>query len=288
MTAYIYVCKIGVYHNTCFTCNVRVCYRELNKLSNAWPFKLLIPHLSLCKYVRTWHVDYRVRHSSTFVFMPMAWGLNVGMSAMNRSIDDHPPNYMVAELCHFVLSCFRGEKAPRQMVNFSCFRMATFQPATRKYDCFHASSFRLLCVVSLPGGAKGRHAKTRPNHHFAGFRVATFRPARRKRERRHAKMVKNHYLAGFLVATFRVFVPRSCFRMAIFCPATRKYATFHVLHFQLLFVVSLPGGAKGRNAKPRQNHHLAGFRMATFRVFAPKTRLYDMAQISHHTIICSS
>jgi len=64
--------------------------------------------------------------------------------------------------------------------------------------------------------------------------------------------------------------------------ATRKHATIHALRFRLLFVVSLPGGAKGRHAKSRQNHHLDGFRVATFRVFAPKTRLYDMAQISHH------
>jgi len=80
---------------------------------------------------------------------------------------------MVADLCHFVLSCFRGEKAKRrhaktrQMVTCSCFRMATFRPATRKYDTFHASPFfRLLFVVSLSGGAKGRHAKTQ-HHHFA-------------------------------------------------------------------------------------------------------------------------
>ena len=58
----------------------------------------------------------------------------------------------------------------------------------------------------------------------------------------------------------------------------------------LCHVVFSCGGAKGRHAKTRQNHHLAGFRLATFRVFAPKTRLYDMAQmahdmaqISHHT-----
>jgi len=103
---------------------------------------------------------------------------------------------MVADMCHFVLSCFRGEKAKR------------------------------------------RHAKIR-------------------------QMV-------------------TCFRMATFRHATRKYATFHALRFRLLFVVSLPGEAKGSHAKTRQNHHLAGFRVATFRVFAPKTRLYDMAQISHH------
>ena len=88
---------------------------------------------------------------------------------------------MAADLCNFVLSCFRGEKAKRrhaktrQMVTFSCFRMATFRPATLKNATFHALRFRLLFVVSLPGGAKGRHAKTRQNHHLVDFRVATFR-----------------------------------------------------------------------------------------------------------------
>jgi len=57
----------------------------------------------------------------------------------------------------------------------------------------------------------------------------------------------------------------SRFRMATFRQATRKYATFHTLRFRLLFVVSLPRGA-------------------TFPVFAPKTRLYDMTQISHHIV----
>jgi len=78
----------------------------------------------------------------------------------------------------------------------------------------------------------------------------------------------------------------SCFRIATFRPATRKYAIFHALRFRLLFVVFLPGGANGRHAKIRQNHHFAGFRVATVRVFGtPKARLYDMAQISHHTIL---
>jgi len=94
---------------------------------------------------------------------------------------------MVADLYHFVLSCFRGEKAKRchaktrQLVTFSCFRMATFRPATRKYDTFHASPFRLLLVVSLHSGAKGRQAKPRQNHHLAGFRVATFRQAKTRK-----------------------------------------------------------------------------------------------------------
>jgi len=183
---------------------------------------------------------------------------------------------MVAYLCYFVLSCSWGEMAKkrhaktRQMVTFSCFRMATFRPATRKYDTFHASSFRLLLVVSLPGGVKGRHAKTRQNHHLAGFRVATFRVFA------HVCRIFGRHAKTRQMVTF------SCFRMATFRPATRKYATFHALRFRLLFVVSLPGEAKGRHAITRQNHHLAGFRVATFRVFAPKTRLYDMAQISHH------
>ena len=75
------------------------------------------------------------------------------------------------------ISVFWGENAKRrhaktrQIVTFSCFR-----PATRKYATFHALRFRLLFVVSLPGGAKGRHAKTCQNHHLADFCVAIFRP----------------------------------------------------------------------------------------------------------------
>jgi len=34
------------------------------------------------------------------------------------------------------------------------------------------------------------------------------------------------------------------------------------------------GGAKGRHAKTRKSHHLAGFRVATFRVFAPICRIF--------------
>jgi len=66
----------------------------------------------------------------------------------------------------------------------------------------------------------------------------------------------------------------SCFRMATFRPATGNYATFHALRFRLLFVLSLPGEAKGRHAKTRQNHNLVGFCVATFRVFAPVCRIF--------------
>jgi len=167
--------------------------------------------------------------------------------------------------------------------------------------------FCLLFVVYLPGGAKGRHAKTRQNHHLAVFCVATFRVfapvchifawrgERSPREnppncdfsvfsliQSFAPPVKDTTNRGENAkgrhAKTRQMLTFSCFRMVTFRPATRKYATFHALRFRLLFVVSLPGEAKCRHAKTRQNHHLAGFRVATFRVFAPKTGLYDMAQ----------
>jgi len=93
------------------------------------------------------------------------------------------PLAMVADLCHVVLSPFRGKKPPRENPPngdfFLCFRMATFRPATRKYATFHALRFRLLFVVSLPGVAKGRHAKTRQKLPFGGFSrgdLSRFRP----------------------------------------------------------------------------------------------------------------
>jgi len=145
---------------------------------------------------------------------------------------------MVADLCRVVLSCFRCEKAKRrqaktrQMVTFSCFRMATFRPVTRKYNTFHASPFRLLFVVYLPGGAKGRHAKTRQMVTFSCFRMATFRPATRKyatfhalrfrllfvvslsgeAKGRHAKTRQNHLFA---------------WRPIAFLPRKHVYTTWH-------------------------------------------------------------
>ena len=98
-------------------------------------------------------------------------------------------------------------------------------------------------------------------------RISVF--SRRNRERSQRENPPNDDFGGFPLSTFR--------------PATRKYATIHALRFRLLFVVSLPGGTKSRHAKTRQNHHLASFLVATFRVFTPKTRVYDMTQISHHS-----
>ena len=132
---------------------------------------------------------YRAAIIRYFILRQLIWGLV-------RSLPHELVVTLVADLCHFVLLCFRGKKAKRrqaktrQMVTFSCFRMATFRPATRKYDTFHASSFRLLFVVSLPGGAKGRHANPPPpkkTPHLAGFRVATFPPAMQRYDKQGRK-----------------------------------------------------------------------------------------------------
>jgi len=75
-----------------------------------------------------------------------------------------------------VFSGQKGKKAPREDPpngDFFVFCMATFRTATLKYDTFHALRFRLLFVVSLPGGAKGHHAKTRQNHRVS---ILTLRP----------------------------------------------------------------------------------------------------------------
>jgi len=100
-----------------------------------------------------------------------------------------------------------------------------------------------------------------PKSPFSGFSRGDLSSGENAK-RRHAitrKMVKNQYLAGFRLATFR--------------PATRKYATFHALRFRLLFVVSLPGGAKGRHAKTRQNHHNGGFSHSDLSRFRPENTL---------------
>jgi len=137
-----------------------------------------------------------------------------------------------------------------------------------------ASSLSYLCLA-------GRKVVTRqPAKPLAGFRVETFRVFAPKHV--YTTWHKSHSTswgenAKGRQAKTRQMMTCSCFRMATFRPATRKYATFHALRFRLLFVVSLPGEAKGRHAKTRQNRLLAGFRVATFRVFAPTTRLFDMA-----------
>ena len=85
--------------------------------------------------------------------------------------------HMVADLCHVVLS-FRGEKAKRRhtktrkMVTFSCFRMATFRPATRKYDTFirrlFASCLSYLCLA-------GRKVAMRKHKKVTIWRVFAWR-----------------------------------------------------------------------------------------------------------------
>jgi len=140
---------------------------------------------------------------------------------------------MVADLCHVVLSYFRGEKAPRENPpngDFFMFLHGDLSPRHTKVRHVLCVAFSPLFVVSLPGGTKGRHAKTRQNHHLATN-------SGENAKGRHAKT--------------RQMMTFSCFRMAIFRSATRKYAKFHALCFRLLYVVSFPGEVKGRHAKTR-------------------------------------
>jgi len=148
---------------------------------------------------------------------------------------------MVADLCHFVLSCLRGETAPRENPpngDSFVFSQGDLSP-------FHTKVRHFSCVAFSPPVC----------------RIFVWRGERLPRENPQKS-------------------PFSGLSRGDLSPRQAKNATFHALRFRLLFVISLSGGAKGRHAKTRQNHHLAGFRMATFRVFALKTRLYDMAQIS--------
>jgi len=150
----------------------------------------------------------------------------------------------------------------RQMVTFSCFRMATFRPATRKYDTFHASPFRLQFVVFLPGGAKGGHAKTRQNHHLACFRVATFCPARqrydkqgRKRERSPRENPPNDDVFVFMHGGLS--------------PIHTKVRDIPFVAFSATVCgIFAWRGERSPYANPTKSR-LAGFRVATFRVVAP-------------------
>jgi len=112
------------------------------------------------------------------------------------------------------------------------FRVAGRKVAMRKHEkviiwrvfAWRPFAFSPLFVVSSPGGANGRHAKTRQMVILAGFLAATFCQARQitKRRRmknvvlscggakdRHAKTRKSHHLAGFRVAPFRLFAPKT-------------------------------------------------------------------------------
>jgi len=77
---------------------------------------------------------------------------------------------------------------------------------------------------------------------------------------RHAKTCQIVILADFRLATNSRW-KCNAWKVAHFCVAGQKVAM-----------------------RKHESHHLAGFLVAPFRVFAPKTRLYDMAQISHHNL----
>jgi len=132
---------------------------------------------------------------------------------------------MVADLCHFVLSYFRGEKAKRRHAK------------TRHTD-FCVATFRVFAAKTRKGALENP-----PNGDFFVFSHGDLSP-------RHTK-VRDTPCVAFSATVCRIFAWR---------------------------------GERSPCENPPK-HNLAGFRMATFRVFAPKTRLYDMAQISHHKYI---
>jgi len=62
------------------------------------------------------------------------------------------------------------------------------------------------------------------------------------------------------------------FRVATFRPARQRYDKQVAEMRRMKSVLLSCGGAKGCHARTRKSDHLAGFRVAPFRLFAPKTR----------------
>jgi len=173
------------------------------------------------------------------------------------------PAHMVVDLCHVVLSCFRREKAPRENPpngDFFVFSHGDLLPRHTKVRQFSCVAFSPLFVVSLPGGAKSRHAKTRQSHHLVCFRVTTFRPARQRYDKqgrtrkrsprqnppnvdffvfshgdlspRHTK-VRDILCVAFSATVCRIFAWRGTFwrvfawRPFAFSPRKHVYTTWH-------------------------------------------------------------
>ena len=91
---------------------------------------------------------------------------------------------MVADLCHVVLSCFRGEKAKRrqaktrQMVNFSCFRERSpgENPPKSPFGVFSRGDLSPRQAKIRQTGAKTRKVATRKPAKWWLFRVFEWRP----------------------------------------------------------------------------------------------------------------
>ena len=143
---------------------------------------------------------------------------------------------MVADLCHVVLSCFRGEKAKRrhaktrQMVIFFVFSHGDLSPRHTKVRHFS-------CVAFSPPVCR---IFARQNHHLACFCVATFCPARQRydkqRRKRERSPSENPPNGDFFVFSHGDLSPRhtkvrdipcvafSATVCRIFCLARRKVA----------------------------------------------------------------
>jgi len=136
-----------------------------------------------------------------------------------------------------VFSGRKGEKAPRKNPpngDFFVFSHGDLSPRHTKVRHFSCVAFSPpVCRIFAWRGERS----PRENPPKSPFGVFTrgdqrYHKQGRKRERSPRETPPNDDFFVLRLATFR--------------PATRKYATFHALRFRLLFVVSLPGEAKGR------------------------------------------
>jgi len=137
---------------------------------------------------------------------------------------------MVADLCHVVLSCFRGEMAPRENPPIDgVFSHGDLSPRHTKVRHFSCIAFSPpVCHIfawrgersprektpKSPGkdttnrgeNAKGRHAKIRQL--MACFRMATFRPATRTYDTFHASPFCDIPCVAFSATVCRIFAWR--------------------------------------------------------------------------------
>jgi len=111
---------------------------------------------------------------------------------------------------------------------------------------------------SFGGFLLGDLSHFRPSLSIVIYAMSYKRVSGRKRERSPRENPPKVILAGCRVATFR--------------PARQRYDKLEAKRRRMKSVVLSCGGAKGRHSKTRKIHHLAGFRVAPFRLFAPKTR----------------
>jgi len=154
-----------------------------------------------------------------------------------------------------VFSGRKRERSPRenpQNGDFEGVLHGDLAFASQVKDTKNSSRERIEYRVLSCGGAK-----IRQNNHLAGFRVATFRPAMQRYDKQGRKRERspreNRQMVTFV------------FSHGDLSPRQAKIRQTRGEGRRMKSVVLSCGGAKGRHAKTRTNHHLAGFCVAPFR-----------------------